>query len=226
MSHGVSARVAPRRRPRKRDAGKDARWAQSCAPRACGYGRTAARPRRRTRRRPRSAHGTLSGPRSGAAPWSRSGRAARAFVGWAFFTGLLAGLANLVLPEISRPLTPVVVGLAALTAVAVAALSLDYFRRAKRDDTVAALTLGLCLAAIGLTLDAALLLATDFRDPNVDAEKTGTLAVLLLLGYAVAAVAPVAVLSVPARSVRDFRRAPGRTRTGAVARAVPVERPE
>ena len=49
-----------------------------------------------------------------------------------------------------------------------AVVSLDYFRRAKRDDAAAALTLGVCLASIGLTLDAVLLLATDFRYPNVD----------------------------------------------------------
>lgn len=126
---------------------------------------------------------------------------AYALLGWAFFTGLLVVLGNLLLPEISRPLTPlVVVGLAALTALAVAALSLDYFRRAKRDDVSAALTLGTCLASIGLSLDAALLLATRFRYPNVEAEKTATLAVMLLLGYAVAAVVPVVVASL--RAVR------------------------
>jgi hypothetical protein len=115
-------------------------------------------------------------------------------VGWAFFTGLLVALGNVLIPTISQPLTPlVVVGLAALTALAVAGLSLDYFRRAKRNDTSAALTLGTCLASIGLTLDAILLLFTDFRYPNVDAERTATLAVLLLLGYAVAAVVPVTV---------------------------------
>jgi Family of unknown function (DUF5367) len=119
---------------------------------------------------------------------------AYAVVGWAFFTGLLVALGNVLLPSISEPATPlVVVGLAALTAVAVAALSLDYFRRAKRDDASAALTLGTCVASIGLTLDSVMLLSTDFRYPNVDAEKTATVAVLLLLGYAVAAVVPVTV---------------------------------
>jgi Family of unknown function (DUF5367) len=117
-----------------------------------------------------------------------------ALVGWAFFTGLLVALGNVLLPAISQPATPlVVVGLALLTAGAVAALSLDYFRRTGRDDAEVALTLGTCLAAIGLTLDAVLLLSTDFRYPNVEAEKTATLAVLLLLGYAVAAVVPVGV---------------------------------
>jgi uncharacterized protein DUF5367 len=119
---------------------------------------------------------------------------AYALVGWAFFTGLLIALGNVLIPTISQPLTPlVVVGLAALTALAVAGLSLDYFRRAKREDASAALTLGTCLASIGLALDAVLLLSTDFRYPNVDAEKTATLAVLLLLGYAVAAVVPITV---------------------------------
>jgi Co/Zn/Cd efflux system component len=125
-----------------------------------------------------------------------------AVFGWAFFTALLAALGDLLLPEISQALTPlVVVGLAALTALVVAALSLDYFRRAGRNDALAALTLGVCLTSIGLTLDAVLLLATDFRYPNVDAEKTGTLAVLLLLGYAVAAVAPLAALFARGRKV-------------------------
>jgi len=97
---------------------------------------------------------------------------AYALVGWAFFTGLLVALGNVLLPSISRPLTPlVVVGLAALTAVAVAGLSLDFFRRVERDDVSVALTLGICLASIGLTLDAVLLLATRFRYPNVDEEK-------------------------------------------------------
>ncbi|MDQ2982380.1 MAG: DUF5367 family protein [Actinomycetota bacterium] len=92
-------------------------------------------------------------------------------------------------------MTPLVmVGLAALTAGAVAGLSLDYFRRAKRDDVFAALTLGTCLASIGLALDAVLLLATRFRYPNVEAERRPTLAVTLLLGYAVAAVVPTAVV--------------------------------
>ena len=100
----------------------------------------------------------------------------------------------------SRPVTPLVVtGLAGLTAVAVAGLSLDYFRRVDRDDANAALTLGLSLASIGLTLDAVLLLATRFDYPNVDAQKTTTLAVLLLLGYAVAAVVPPVVASTRAR---------------------------
>lgn len=125
---------------------------------------------------------------------------AYALVGWAFFTALLVLLGNLLLPEISRPLTPLVVlGLGALTAVAVALLSLDYFRRAGRSDAVAALTLGVCLAAIGLALDAALLLATEFRYPNVDEERMGTLAAALLLGYAIAAVVPVATVAVRRR---------------------------
>jgi ABC-type sulfate transport system permease subunit len=117
-----------------------------------------------------------------------------ALVGWAFFTGLLVALGNVLLPAITRPVTPlVVVGLAALTAVVVAGLTLDYFRRARRDDASAALTLGVSLASIGLTLDAVLLLSTDFRYPNVEEQKTATLAVLLLLGYAVAAVVPAIV---------------------------------
>jgi hypothetical protein len=119
---------------------------------------------------------------------------------------LLVALGNVLLPAISRPLTPlVVVGLAGLTAVAVAGLSLDYFHRADRDDLNAALTLGLSLASIGLTLDALLLLATRFDYPNVDAEKTTTLAVLLLLGCAVAAVVPPVVAS--ARARLRYRRA-------------------
>jgi chromate transport protein ChrA len=124
-------------------------------------------------------------------------RAARdRLLGWAFFTGLLVALGNVLLPTISRPVTPlVVVALAALTAGAVALLTLDYFRRAKRDDATVALTFGVCLASIGLTLDAVLLLSTDFRYPNVDEQRTATLAVLLLLGYALAAVVPVLVAS-------------------------------
>jgi hypothetical protein len=119
-----------------------------------------------------------------------------ALLGWAFFTGLLVALGNVLLPTMSRPLTPlVVVALAALTAGAVAVLTLDYFRRAKRDDATAALAFGVCLASIGLTLDAVLLLSTDFRYPNVDEQRTATLAVFLLLGYALAAVVPVLVAS-------------------------------
>lgn len=124
---------------------------------------------------------------------------AYALGGWAFFTGLLAALGDVLLPAISRPLAPlVVVGLAALTAAVVAGLSLDYFRRTKCDDATTALTLGICLASIGLTLDAVLLLSTRFRYPNVEAEKTATLAVLLLLGYAVAAVVPPLVAALRA----------------------------
>lgn len=116
---------------------------------------------------------------------------AYALLGWAFFTGLLIALGNTLLPTISRPAAPLVVlGLAALTALAVALISLDYFRRAGQADVYAALILGTCLASIGLALDAVLLLATDFSYPNVDEEKTATLAVLLLLGYAVAAAVP------------------------------------
>jgi hypothetical protein len=125
-----------------------------------------------------------------------------AVLGWAFFTGLLIVLGNALLPTITRPATPlVVVALAALTAVAVAAISLDYFRRSKRDDVCAALLLGTCVASIGLVLDAALLLTTDFRYPNVDGDKTATVAVLLLLGYAVAAITPVGVATL--RGGRD-----------------------
>jgi hypothetical protein len=125
---------------------------------------------------------------------------AYALVGWAFFTALLVALGNVLLPELSRPLTPLVVAaLAGLTAFAVAGLSLDYFRRVDRDDANAALTLGISLASIGLTLDGVLLLATRFEYPNVAAEKTTTLAVLLLFGYAVAAVVPPAVASFLAR---------------------------
>ena len=121
---------------------------------------------------------------------------AYALLGWAFFTGLLIALGNTLLPTISRPLTPLVVlALAALTAVAVAAISLDYFRRSGRRDVCAGLTLGTCVASIGLALDAVLLLATDFSYPNVDEERTATLAVLLLLGYAVAAITPALVAS-------------------------------
>jgi hypothetical protein len=122
---------------------------------------------------------------------------AYALLGWAFFTGLLVALGNTLLPTISRPATPLVVlGLAALTALAVAVISLDYFRRSGRRDVCAALILGTSVVSIGLALDAVLLLATDFSYPNVDEEKTATLAVLLLLGYAVAAAVPplVAVL--------------------------------
>jgi hypothetical protein len=121
---------------------------------------------------------------------------AYALLGWAFFTALLVVLGNVLLPTISQPLTPLaVVGLVALTAGAVAVLTLDFFRRARSDDTAVALGFGVCLASIGLTLDAVLLLATDFRYPNVDEQRTATLAVLLLLGYAVAAVVPVLVAS-------------------------------
>ena len=106
-----------------------------------------------------------------------------ALAGWGVFTALLVALGDVLLPEPDDALAPLVVlGLGALTAVAVAALSLDYFRRARRRDALAALTLGICLAAIGLALDAVLLLATDFRYPNVDDERTGTLAAALLLG--------------------------------------------
>lgn len=116
---------------------------------------------------------------------------AYALLGWAFFTGLLIALGNTLLPAISRPAAPLVVlALAALTGVAVAVITLDYFRRSRRDDVCAALILGTCLASIGLALDAVLLLATEFSYPNVDEEKTATLAVLLLLGYAVAAAVP------------------------------------
>lgn len=122
---------------------------------------------------------------------------AYALLGWAFFTVLLIALGNTLLPAISRPAAPlVVIALAALTGAAVAVISLDYFRRSSRNDVCAALMLSTCLASIGLGLDAVLLLATDFSYPNVDEEKTATLAVLLLLGYAVAAAVPplVAVL--------------------------------
>jgi hypothetical protein len=116
---------------------------------------------------------------------------AYALLGWAFFTGLLIALGNTLPPAISRPAAPLVVlALAALTGVAVAVITLDYFRRSRRDDVCAALILGTCLASIGLALDAVLLLATEFSYPNVDEEKTATLAVLLLLGYAVAAAVP------------------------------------
>lgn len=116
---------------------------------------------------------------------------AYALLGWAFFTGLLIALGNTLLPAISRPAAPLVVlALAALTGVAVAVITLDYFRRSRRDDVCAALILGTCLASIGLALDAVLLLATEFSYPNVDEERTATLAVLLLLGYAVAAAVP------------------------------------
>lgn len=114
-----------------------------------------------------------------------------AFLGWAFFTALLVALGNVLLPTLTRPSAPlVVVGLAAATAVAVVAVSLDYFRRARMDEVHAGLLLGVCVASIGLTLDAVLLLATDFEYPNVDADRTETLAVLLFLGYAVAAATP------------------------------------
>ena len=114
-----------------------------------------------------------------------------ALLGWAFFTGLLVALGNVLLPELSRPLAPlVVVGLAAATAGAVAVVSLDYFRRSRVDELLAGLLLGVCVASIGLTLDAVLLLATEFDYPNVDADRTETLAVLLFLGYAVAAATP------------------------------------
>lgn len=116
---------------------------------------------------------------------------AYALLGWAFFTGLLIALGNTLLPTISRPATPLVVlALAVLTGLAVAAISLDYFRRTGHADVCAALILGTCLASIGLALDAVLLLVTDFSYPNVDEEKTATLAVLLLLGYAIAAAVP------------------------------------
>ena len=114
-----------------------------------------------------------------------------AVAGWLLFTGVLVLLGNVLVPAISRPLTPfVVVALAALTAVVVGALTLDFLRRSGRDDVCAALVLDTCLASVGLTLDAVLLLVTDFRYPNVDADRTPTMAVLLLLGYAVAAAVP------------------------------------
>ena len=73
-----------------------------------------------------------------------------ALLGWAFFTGLLVALGNVLLPELSRPLAPlVVVGLAAATAVAVAGVSLDYFRRARVDELPAGLLLGVCVARSG-----------------------------------------------------------------------------
>jgi hypothetical protein len=130
---------------------------------------------------------------------------AYAVLGWAFFTGLLIALGNVLLPSISRPATPLVVlALGALTAAAVAAISLDYFRRSERDDVCSALLLGTCVASIGLALDAVLLMATDFRYPNVDEEKTATVAVLLLLGYGIAAITPVFVVSL--RTARDTQR--------------------
>lgn len=129
--------------------------------------------------------------------------AAYAFVGWIFFTALLIALGDALLPVITRPLAPVVVlALVALTSVAVAGLSLDFFRRSGRADAVAGLTLGVCFASIGLTLDGLMLLLTDFRYPNVEAAKTATLAVLLLLGYAVAAAVPVLVVALRVRPGR------------------------
>jgi hypothetical protein len=114
-----------------------------------------------------------------------------AVAGWIVFTGLLIALGDVLLRPISRPVTPpVVVGLAALTALAVAVVSLDYFRRAGRSDLAAGLMLGTCVASIGLSLDAVLLLATRFEYPNVAEEKTSTLVAALMLGYAVAAAVP------------------------------------
>ena len=117
-----------------------------------------------------------------------------ALLGWVGFTGLLIALGNVLLPELSRPLTPlVVVGLGAATALAVAAVSLDYFRRVGANDIPAGLLLGVCVTSIGLALDGVLLLATQFDYPNVNTNRTGTLAVLLFLGYAVAAATPPVV---------------------------------
>jgi hypothetical protein len=126
---------------------------------------------------------------------------AYALVGWAFFTGLLVALGDVLLRPISAPATPgVVVGLAALTSLAVGALTIDYLRRAGRTDLGIAFAFGTCLAAIGLALDAVLLLATQFDYPNVGKEKMPTLAVLLLLGYAVAAAVPPVVAWIAGRA--------------------------
>jgi Kef-type K+ transport system membrane component KefB len=119
-----------------------------------------------------------------------------ALSGWAAFTGILIALGNTLLPPIARPTAPLVVlGLAVLTALAVAAVSVVYFRSTGTDDVLTALVLGTALAAIGLALDALLLLSTHFRYPHLDRSRMGTLAVSLLLGYAVAAVVPVTVAS-------------------------------
>jgi hypothetical protein len=100
-------------------------------------------------------------------------------------------VSDVLLRPISSPVTPpVVVGLAALTAFAVALVSLDFFRRAGRSDLAAGLMLGTCVAAVGLALDGALLLATEFRYPGLAEEKNATIAALLMFGYAVAAAVP------------------------------------
>jgi hypothetical protein len=127
-----------------------------------------------------------------------------ALVGWAVFTALVVALGNLLVPTISSPLAPLVVpALAGLTALVVAALTLDFLRRTGRDDVCAALVLGTCLASVGLALDAVLLLATEFDYPNVDADRTPTLAVLLLLGYAAAAAVPPLVAARRGRAGRE-----------------------
>jgi hypothetical protein len=119
---------------------------------------------------------------------------AYAVVGWAFFTVAIVALGDVLLPTISDGVAPLVVlALAAVTAVAVAVLSVDYFRRARHADAALGLVLGVCLASVGLTLDGVLLLSTRFRYPNVDGSKIGTLTVSLFVGYAVAAVVPALV---------------------------------
>jgi hypothetical protein len=119
---------------------------------------------------------------------------AYAAAAWSAFTGVLVAAGNMLLPELTRPSAPlVVVALCAVTAAAVALITMDYQRRAGRFDPAAALVLGTTLAAVGLTLDGVLLLATRFRYPRLDEAKTATLATLLLLAYAVAAVVPPCV---------------------------------
>ena len=116
----------------------------------------------------------------------------------------------MLLRPISRPVTPpVVVGLAALTALAVALVSLDFFRRAGRSDLARRPALGTSVASLGLALDAVLLLATHFRYPGLGEDKNAT---------------SLHCLCSATRSPRRFRRSS--RRTGAREIVVGVTDPE
>jgi hypothetical protein len=85
---------------------------------------------------------------------------------------------------------PVILGLSLLAALAAGAATVDYMRRTGLSGAGAGLAFGATIAAVGLVLDGTLMLVAGLQWPNLDADRTRTVAAFLLLGYAALVLAP------------------------------------
>ncbi len=105
---------------------------------------------------------------------------------WAIVIGIVMLVGRWVLPGTeASSLIPALVAIEIVTALVVAAVTVDFLRRSRADSSADGVRFGAWATIVGMTADGILLLLTDFNLPGISEDKTLTLIAALFFGYPV-----------------------------------------